>query len=176
MRDLTAEVVDSWLVELVVVGESGKPRLGPTSARLVRKILSMTLEEAVQRGRLARNPVALTQPPKPDRSYKKLGWTLDEACAFLAAVAQHRLYAADIAKGELHVVQQLATERGGPVLKQLKTQQSDERFVTLGAATAAVLDSHRERQRGEAEFVGDGWQDEGLVFTTTVGGWIDPNN
>ncbi len=94
LRDLTAEVVDGWLVDLTAVGESGKPRLGPTSARLVRKVLSMALEEAVQRGCLARNPVVLTQPPRRDRTYKKLGWTLEEARTFLAAAAEHRLYAA----------------------------------------------------------------------------------
>lgn len=197
LRDLTAEVVDSWLVALTEVGKSGKPRLGPTSARLVRKVLSMALEEAVQRGRMARNPVVLTQPPRRDRTYKKLGWTLDEARTFLAAAADHRLYAAfhvclvtglrrgetlalrwgdvDVANRELRVVQQLTTERGRPVLKQLKTQQS-ERVVTFGPATAAVVEAHRDKQRAEAEFAGGAWQDQGLVFTTALGGWIDPNN
>ena len=197
LSDLTAEVVDGWLVELTAVGESGKPRLGPTSARLVRKVLSMALEEAVQRGRLARNPVVLTQPPRRDRTSKKLGWTLEEARAFLAAVADHRLYAAfhlslvtgvrrgevlalrwadvDVAKRELQVVQQLTTERGRPVLKQLKTQQS-ERIVTFGPATAAVIEAHNEKQRAEAEFAGGAWKDQGLVFTTALGGWVDPNN
>ncbi len=197
LRDLTAEVVDGWLVDLTAVGKSGKPRLGPTSARLVRKVLSMALEEAVQRGRLARNPVVLTQPPRRDRTYKKLGWTLEEARTFLAAAAEHRLYAAfhlslvtglrrgevlaprwtdvDLAKSELLVVQHLTTERGRPVLKQLKTQQS-ERIVTFGLATAAVIEAHREKQRAEAEFAGGAWKDQGLVFTTALGGWVDPNN
>jgi integrase len=157
----------------------------------------MALEEAVQRGRLARNPVVLTQPPRRDRTYKKLGWTLEEARSFLAAASDHRLYAAfhlslvtglrrgevlalrwadlELAKRELHVVQQLTTERGRPVLKQLKTQQS-ERVVTFGPATAAVIDAHAEKQRAEAEFAGGAWKDHGLVFTTALGGWIDPNN
>ena len=198
LRDLSAEVVDAWVADLVAVAEpSGKARLGPTSARLVRKILSMALQEAVDRGRLPRNPVGLTQPPRPDRSHRKLGWTLEEARRFLAAVAEHRLYAAfhlslvtgmrrgevlglrwddvDLAAHQLRVVQQLTTERGRPVLKQLKTHHS-ERVVTFGPGTAAVLAAHRERQRGEASFVGAAWQESGLVFTTPLGGWIDPNN
>ena len=44
----------------------------------------MALQEAVDRGRLARNPVVLTQAPKRDRTHHRLGWTLDEAKAFLA--------------------------------------------------------------------------------------------
>jgi hypothetical protein len=75
LSDLTAEVADEWVSALTGVNKAGKPRLGATSARLVRKVLSMALEEAVQRGRLGRNPVVLTQPPKLDRASKKLGWT-----------------------------------------------------------------------------------------------------
>lgn len=195
--DLTPEVLDEWVGALSAADGAGKRRLGPTSARLVRKVLSMALEEAVERGRLARNPVRLTQPPRPERSRTKLGWTLEEASSFLQAVADHRLYAAfhlclvtglrrgevlalrwddvDLERHHLQVVQQLALERGRPVLKELKTEHS-ERLVTFGASTAAVLAKHRERQHAEAAFVGPAWQGSGLVFTTALGGWIDPNN
>lgn len=60
-------------------------------------------------------------------------------------------------------------------MKQLKTEHS-ERMVTFGPGTAAVLAAHRERQLEEQAFVGDAWQGSGLVFTTPLGGWIDPNN
>ena len=40
----------------------------------------------------------------------------------------------------------------------------------------AVLEAHRERQAAEAAFAGDAWEGSGLVFTTALGGWIDPNN
>ena len=54
LGDLRAEVIDAWLVRLSVApAGGGKPRLGATSSRLVRKVLSMALEEAVQRGYLA---------------------------------------------------------------------------------------------------------------------------
>lgn len=134
---------------------------------------------------------------RPERSRTKLGWTLEEASSFLQAVADHRLYAAfhlglvsglrrgevlalrwddvDLERHHLRVVQQLALERGRPVLKELKTEHS-ERLVTFGASTAAVLAKHRERQHAEAAFVGPAWQGSGLVFTTALGGWIDPNN
>jgi integrase len=197
LGDLTPELLDGWVGQLSAPGPSGKARLGPTSARLVRKVLSMALEEAVQRGRLQRNPVTLTQPPRAERARRKLGWSLDEAHAFLQAASGHRLYAAfhlclvtGLRRGEvlglrwadidlevLHVevVQQLTLERGRPVLKQLKTECSD-RIVTFGPATAAVLVAHRGRQEAEAAFVGAGWEHSGLVFTTALGGWVDPNN
>jgi integrase len=197
LGDLSPEIVDAWVGELTVTREGNKRRLGATSARLVRKVLSMALQEAVERGRLPRNPVARTEPPRRDRTHRRLGWTLEEARRFVAATCGHRLGAAfhlalvtGLRRGEvlglrwedldtegcrLRVVQQLAIERGRPVLKVLKTEAS-ERVVTFGAATAAVLDAHRNAQRAEAAFVGDAWRETGLVFTTALGGWIDPNN
>ena len=41
LRDLTPEVLDGWVAALVASGDSGKPRLGATSARTVREVLSM---------------------------------------------------------------------------------------------------------------------------------------
>ena len=81
----------------------------------------------------------------------------------------------DFDRCQLMVVQQLAVERGRPVLKQLKTEAS-ERIVTFGPATCAALSAHRERQHAEADFAGGAWTASGLVFTTALGGWIDPNN
>jgi integrase len=195
LRDVTAEVIDDWLRELSTAPDGGKARLGSTSSRLVRKVLSMALEEAVQRGRLTRNPVLLTQPPRASWSRQRLGWTLDEARDFLAKVADHRLAATfhlglvtglrrgemlalrwedvDLDGCQLQVVQQLAVERGHPVLKQLKTEAS-ERVVTFGPVTAATLRRHRERQDRDAELCREAWLGSGLVFTTAIGGPIDP--
>ncbi len=197
LRDLTPEVLDDWITELVRPDRDGKLRLGSTSARLVRKVLSMALEEAVQRGRLPRNPVLLTQPPRRDRSHQRLGWTLEEAQRFLAAVGDHRLAAAfqlnlvtglrrgellalrwedvDLRGRELTVHQQLAVERARPVLKQLKTVNAD-RVVTFGAGTATALVRHRDRQDAERRLAAEDWVESGLVFTTQLGGWVDPSN
>jgi hypothetical protein len=48
LADLRSEVVDAWLAQISVAPDGGKPRLGATSSRLVRKVLSMAMEEAVQ--------------------------------------------------------------------------------------------------------------------------------
>jgi len=197
LRDVTPEIVDDWVRELSVPAQAGPPRLGATSSRLVRKVLSMALEEAVQRGRLVRNPVVLTQPPRAARPPERMGWTLDEARSFLDSCTGHRLHAAfhlclvtglrrgellalrwrdvDLNRCALSVVQQLAVERGRPVIKGLKTETS-ERIVSFGAATGALLRRHREVQGAEASLCGEAWRDAGLVFTTAAGGLIDPNN
>jgi integrase len=69
----------------------------------------------------------------------------------------------------------LAVERSRPVLKQLKTASAD-RVVTFGAGSAAALAGHRARQDAERRLAAEDWQDSGLVFTTQLGGWIDPSN
>lgn len=139
LRDLTPEAVDRWVRALVVAEDGERARLSATSARLVRTILSMSMEDAVRRGRLPRNPVSLTQPPKRSRTHRKLGWSLVEAQQFLDGIAGHRLYAAfhlalvtgvrrgellglrwddvDLDAAEIAVVQQLAVERGRPLLR-----------------------------------------------------------
>jgi len=197
LRDLTPEAVDRWVRSLVVAEDGERARLSATSARLVRKILSMSLEDAVRRGRLPRNPVTLTQPPKRSRTHRKISWSLAECRQFLGAIADHRLYVAfhlalvtgvrrgellglrwedvDLDTGQVAVVQQLAVERGRPVLKQLKTEAS-RRIVPIGMTTIGLLERHQELQAAEAEEAGSAWEASALVFTTQLGGWIDPNN
>lgn len=195
LTDLSPEVLDHWVGSLVAAGADGTARLSATSARLVRKVLSMALDEAVQRGRIPRNPVALTQPPRPGRRHGRPGWTLEEARRFLEATAEHRLGPAfhlalvtglrrgellglrwadlDLDRHELHVTQQLAVEGGRPRIKDLKTSAS-ERVVTFGPGTARVLGAHAARQQRERAFAGPAWSETGLVFTTALGAWVDP--
>jgi len=197
LRDLTAEIVDAWILDLSAAPEEGKPRLGATSTRLVRKVLSMALEEAVERGRLGRNPVAQTQPPKPKRGSGRKSWTVDEAKQFLDKNGDHRLYAlfhlglvtglrrgellglrwtdVDLEHGAIEVLQQLATVGGRPVMKQLKTVSSD-RVLAIGPRAVEVLLVHRTRQAAEHVVLGLDVREAELVFTSEVGGWIDPNN
>lgn len=193
LRDLSAEVVDGWILDLSTAPEGEKPRLGATSTRLVRKVLSMALEEAVERGRLGRNPVALTQPPKAKRGSGRKGWTVEEARTFLAAIGDHRLHAlfhlglrrgellglrwldVDLENGAIAVVRQLATVGGKPVIKDLKTESSD-RILAIGPHVVEVLRTHRTRQAAEHVALGLDAHDAELVFTSEVGGWIDPNN
>jgi integrase len=197
LRDLTPEVVDEWIRTLSFAEEGEKARLGVTSTRLVRKILSMAMEDAVQRGRLPRNPVSLTRPPRAVRSNTRKGWTVDEARTFLRHSRDHRLHPlfhlalvtgmrrgellglrwcdVDLDSGLLEVHQQLATVKGRPVMKQVKTESSD-RLVTVGVRTIDLLQEHRTRQAAELVFVGLDPREVELVFTSEVGGWIDPNN
>lgn len=200
LGDLTVEVLDKWVDALIAPGDDGKARLGRTSARTVRKILSMALDDAVQRGLLDENPVEHIRPPRPapKPDTETLGWTVDEAGRFLSAAITHRLSAlfhlglvTGLRRGELlalrwldvnveecylYVRQQLAIERNRPVLKQVGPDHGADRIVTFGPATAGALARHRAAQALERDRAGDTWVESGLVFTTRVGGWVDPSN
>ncbi|HEV7763011.1 MAG TPA: tyrosine-type recombinase/integrase [Acidimicrobiales bacterium] len=200
LGDLTPEVLDKWVDALITADDDGgKARLGRTSARTVRKILSMALDDAVQRGLLAENPVEGTRPPSPapKPAQQDLGWTVDEAGRFLTVASTHRLAAlfhlglvTGLRRGELlalrwldvnveecylYVRQQLAIERNRPVLKPVGSDHGD-RIVTFGPTTADALARHRGAQSLERDRAGDAWTESGLVFTTRTGGWVDPSN
>ena len=95
LRDLTPEAVDRWVRALVVAEDGERARLSATSARLVRKILSMSMEDAVRRGRVPRNPVSrspsLRSDPAPTASSAGRSPRREQ---FLDGIAGHRLYAA----------------------------------------------------------------------------------
>lgn len=60
-------------------------------------------------------------------------------------------------------------------LEDLKTHGSAG-VLTLPPALAEVLADHRRRQLEEKAAAGSSWRDSGLVFTTTLGGPIEPRN
>ena len=197
LKDVSPELIDGWIRELSRAPDGGKPRIGVTSTRLARKILSMALQEAIQRDLIPKNPVAATQPPRPVRSSGRQSWTVVEAQTFLRVSRDHRLYGVfhlalvtgmrrgellglrwrdlDMANGLISVEQQLAVVGGRPVLKSLKTLAS-ERLLTIGPRTVEVLRERRDKQSEEYELVGLDPRDADLVFTNEVGELLDPNN
>lgn len=134
----------------------------------------MAMEEAVQRGRLGRNPVTLTQPARAKRGSTRKSWTVEEARPFLAANRDHRLYAffhvalvsglrrgellglrwrdIDVVRGIIEVAQQLAVVAARPVMKELKTESSD-RVITIGERAVEVIRKHRARQAEERQIL-----------------------
>jgi integrase len=199
LTDVTGEVLGKWLETLITAGPDGRSRLGPTSARTVRKVLSMGLDDAVRRGLLRHNPVDATRAPRPParRAEHELAWDVDDALRFLTVAQTHRLAAlfhlglvTGLRRGELlalrwmdinveehylYVRQQLAIERNRPVLKPLRSD-GGPRIVTFGRTTAGALARRRSAQSVERDRAGRQWTFSGLVFTTRTGGWVDPSN
>lgn len=161
-------------------------RLGPTSVRQVRTILSVALRRSVRMEILDRNVVALTDPPPAaPRSRRAMG-SADQA-AFLAAVRGHRLEAlyllamttglrigealglrwaeVDMGGHRLTVARQMLQSR--QEMAPVKTDASNRR-VPFPEMAARALVAHRTRQR-VGRLASRSWRDLDLVFCSEDG-------
>ena len=194
LGELEPRVIERWLRQLAGLGRSGGGRpLSAASVRLVRKVLSMACEDAVERGFLAENPVRRTQAPTAAPS-ERVGWTADEARRFLAAADDHRLGAAfhlavvaglrrgellglrwsdlDLETVRLRVAQQLMVEHGRARLKPVP--ERDRRTISLPPSLAEMLLDHRHHQDDEQAVNSAAPDHDDLVFRAPGGGWLTP--
>lgn len=195
LSGLTPGLLSRWQVKLLAGDRlTGKARLGATSTRLVRKVLSMACEDAVERGLLSDNPVRGTQGPSPVGSDPRV-WTAAQARRFLKCTAAHRLGVAfellmmtglrrgevlglrwsdiDLGAGRLRVSQQLVLEGGRPRLKSAESEGS-QAVITVGSPMVGKLAAHRRRQDTERAAAAERWEELDLVFATPTGGWVGP--
>jgi integrase len=169
------------------------------SARTVQychAILRRSLGQAVRLGLLARNPVALIDPPKATRSEAKY-LTPDQARTFLASVKGDRLeclytlaITLGLRRGELLGLTWDSIDTGECILAVSKTLQRVEgklqfvdpktarskRVVVLSNAAMTALKAHRIRQLEERLLAGSRWEEYNLVFPNTEGKPYDGGN
>ncbi len=196
LKDLTPELLDRWIRELCLPDEDGNTRLGLTSTRTVRKVLSMALADGVTRGHLARNPVVATKPPRAKRAPKRKGWTFDEAKVFIEATRGHRLFVAfhlglvtglrrgeilgldwdqvNLESGNLEIAQQYVIVKGRPVLKPVPKTEASDRIVAIGSRTIELLDSLQKNQQRETAVLHPAALPV-AVFTSEDGDRVNPN-
>jgi integrase len=195
LADLEPDVLQAWLARLLrPVPGSGKAPLGSRSARLVRKVLSMGCEDAVERGVLGENPLRLTKAPEL-AEVRRPAWTGEESRRFFAAAAAHRLGVAfhlalatglrrgellalrwsdvDVDRRRLWINRQLVVEAGRPRLKTLDPGRG-QRAVPLTSDMVRMLAGHRRQQDAERASAGERWSDGDLVFATPRGGMVAP--
>ncbi|MEP6658842.1 MAG: tyrosine-type recombinase/integrase [Acidimicrobiales bacterium] len=163
----------------------------------LRSVLSAALDHAVLEGLVARNVASITRPPKGGTVPHGRSLDLAEAQALLRAAEGSRLEVAFVTMlmlgrrpGEtlglvwsdfdpgaktLSIQRSLKRERGALILGTTKTRRS-RRVLALPAPVANALASHRRRQAKERLRAGSAWQDTGLIFSTSIGTLVDPNN
>ena len=81
----------------------------------------------------------------------------------------------DLDAGALRVAATIARVAGRLVITEPKTDRA-RRTVPLSPAVVAMLRRHRTDQKAERLRAGNQWTDCGLVFTTELGGPVDPRN
>ncbi len=75
----------------------------------------------------------------------------------------------------LRVAATIAGVAGRLVITEPKTDRA-RRTVPLSPAVVAMLRRHHTEQKADRLRAGDQWTDSGLVFTTELGGPVDPRN
>jgi len=197
---LTARDVRAFLASRSqVTSRSPGRRTKPLSERTVfhlHAVLRNALADAVREDLIVRN-VAQQVRISPGHQEEVQPLTVEEARTLLRVARQYRLYAlyavalsiglrrgealglrwadVDLDTGRLHIRQTLQRHSGELHFAPPKTRRS-RRTVPLLPSMVTTLREHRERQAEERRRAGDAWEDSGLVFTTTTGRPIEPND
>ena len=168
----------------------------PRTVSLIRTILVMSLKQAERWGTVNRNVAALTDGPRQSKREGR-SLTAEQAQALLEAAQGDRLEAlyvimlslglrrgealglswedVDLDEAQVHIRHGLKREGGKLVVGDLKTESS-KATLNLSAREVDALRRHRRLQAEERLRLGAAWVDTGLVFTTTVGTAVDPDN
>jgi integrase len=167
---------------------------GDRTVQLIHSTLHNALKQAVREGILGRNPVAAVERPKVEQAEMQ---TLDEEQSrqFLIAASGSTFEAVyylalttgmregellglkwsdlDWNKSVLFVQRQLQQIKGkGYVLVPPKTK-AGRRQIKVGPGTLKQLEAHRNRQELDKAVAGARWQENDLIFPTTIGTLLD---
>jgi integrase len=176
-----------------VLQDSGMRRRG---VQFVHSTLRAGLQNAVRDELVTRNVAKLVQVPSPQYEVGR-GLAPDQARKLLDAAKDDRLSAlyvvavylglrrgellglqwkyVDLDEETLQVVQTLQRVDGRLQLLPPKTRTS-RRTIPLPTPVVEALRSHKIEQGKERLAAGPRWTDSGMVFATTVGTPIEPDN
>jgi integrase len=170
--------------------------LSATSVQRIHALLHKALKQAVNDGLISRNvTVAVTAPRQIRKEIQAL--PPEQVRAFLQAAKGDRLEAlyllalhtglrqgellglrwsdVDLDQGRLQVRRIRSAAKGAPTFTTPKNNKS--RSVRLTARAVQTLRDHRKRQIEERlKKPAGGWQETGLVFTSTVGTPLNRHN
>jgi integrase len=167
-----------------------------STQRTVRTALIRVLRDAQRNGLLRENPAEKTDRPRiTHREARSL--TDDEAVAFFKAAEGLRYASAlllalytglrrgevlalrwdqvDLDAGYLRVEGSLVRRGGHLIVAPTKTEKS-RRTLKLQRKVLALLQEQMVSQGAERSRAGNLWQETGHVFTTELGGPVDPRN
>jgi integrase len=185
---LDAATLERFYAQLLASGgRSGKP-LSPKTVANTAGVLSIALSDAVRLKVLSHSPATSARLPRRQQPEMQ-AWSEDEASAFLAAMADDRLYplwrvalTTGLRRGELAGLRWSDVDMTGGSLTVASTRVVAEgvvtgepktragcRVVALDRETLSALSAWRRRLAAERLAAGPGWQDVGLVFVDELG-------
>lgn len=190
VQKLTVAQVQQWQTRKRDAG------CGARTVQLAHINLSQALDVAVKLDLVARNVASLANPPRYQPREMEC-WTAEEGQRFMA-VAHRSVYGpiwqlalvtgmrkgellglrwgdVDFDAGVLHVRQTVGALHGKTEYKKPKTARS-RRDIDLGDGILAALRAHKRHQLERRLERGPQWQDHDLVFPSTNGTPVNPDN
>jgi integrase len=198
LQNLTPAAINALYAYLAEEGRvRGEGGLSASSVRRVHAVLHRACRDAVRWARLTVNPVDAADPPKQsaEHSDRLPVWTAEQLSAFLAQVADDRLFALwrllamtgmrrgealGLAWDDLDMESSTATIRrawvpvnGIAQMSEPKTKRG-RRTIALDPMTLKTLRAHAARQADEQSDGDVAGIDAGFVFTRTDGQPLHP--
>ena len=180
--------------ELLAGGGKGGRALSPTTVRLVHRVLTKALNDAVESRQLAANPAQYAKVPARRRIEMRT-WTAEQAETFLRSAAGDRLYAVwllalacglrrgelaglrwadvDLEQRTLSVVSQRTTDADWQIVTK-EPKGTSRRTIDLGGEALGALRAHRRQSVSERLVWGSAYTDTGLVFVREDGTGYSP--
>jgi integrase len=162
--------------------------LAPRTVLHIHRAFSKALKQAAADGLIPRNPAAPVKPPQP-RGEEIRPLNREQVRVLFEAASGDRLEALyivavtaglrrgelqglkwedlDLEAGMLQVRRTCSEPKGGHIFEAPKSGKG--RNIRLTQSAVAALRIHRRRQLEERMYKADLWQEQGLVFPSTVG-------
>jgi integrase len=174
---------------------------GVNTANKCRSVLSTALKQAVRWQLIPRNPVEAVSKFKEEKREMSI-WTTAEVMHFLKVCGRAPtlcsvlrsdgdrlrcgellgLHWSDLKGNVLHIRHNLVLirakdgQKGQLLIQDTPKTPSGVRRVVISADVLDVLEGHCQRQETERTFLGEAWQESGLVFVSEVGTPLYPRN
>lgn len=187
--------------ELRSTGGKEQKGIAPGTIKVTRRYVSMALDRAMKDGLLMKNPVKDTDPIKQVRKEAKSLSQEQAANLLVLAKSKGETYymhyialllavytglrlgelfglawdCVELDKGLIQVKRSLITSLKGMGFKEPKSATS-VRMVPISLNVLNELKAYKAWQDGRIDFLGDKWQDNGLVLANTFGKAVDTSN
>lgn len=202
LRDLQPEHLDGLYRKLEKDGKNNGVGLAPKTVRHVHTAIRKALQDAVKRGRLARNVADDAHPPTQRQSRSQnartKAWTVEELGVFLSTIRgdhQEALWvltattgmrrgeviglrwdALDLDEGTANIFRTVTEVSGKVIMSESTKTDASQRRIALDKETIRVLRAHRKRQTSEQLAAGPNWQgDSSSIFTWPDGVPLSPS-
>jgi len=170
--------------------------LSPASVCHIHAVLRRALAQAVRWGKIVRNSAKLVDPPRIIKKEPR-SLTPEQARTFLKAADGDRLESfyniallglrineitalkwddINFEEGTIRIVHQLQRAKGGGWELTDPKSSTGRRTIGLPDVIASGLKSHRKKQLEEKISAGSKWQENGFVFTTSMGSPLHSDN